>query len=104
MPPNQAESMVDALRPRRLPVAYVAFEGEQHGFRQAANIDARSKASICSSLASSASNRPIRCRRSRSNFSAHICRRRFDEQRSRRRFLPAANLTRLQFRARPPPR
>jgi dipeptidyl aminopeptidase/acylaminoacyl peptidase len=38
VPPNQAESMVDALRNRQLPVAYVAFEGEQHGFRQAANI------------------------------------------------------------------
>ena len=47
--------------------------------------DARSKASICSSRASSDSNRPIRCRRSKSSSSAHTCRRRFDEQRSRRR-------------------
>ncbi|MBK7600909.1 MAG: S9 family peptidase [Acidobacteria bacterium] len=38
VPPNQAEIMVDALREKKLPVAYVAFEGEQHGFRQAANI------------------------------------------------------------------
>ena len=38
VPPNQAQSMVDALRRKQLPVAYVAFEGEQHGFRQAANI------------------------------------------------------------------
>lgn len=38
VPPNQAEMMVDALRKKGLPVAYVAFEGEQHGFRQAANI------------------------------------------------------------------
>ncbi len=30
--------MVDALRAKGVPVAYVAFEGEQHGFRQAANI------------------------------------------------------------------
>ena len=30
--------MVDALRAKRLPVAYVPFEGEQHGFRRAANI------------------------------------------------------------------
>jgi dipeptidyl aminopeptidase/acylaminoacyl peptidase len=30
--------MVEALRRRRVPVAYVAFPGEQHGFRQAANI------------------------------------------------------------------
>ena len=36
--PNQAEMMVDALRAKRLPVAYVPFEGEQHGFRKAENI------------------------------------------------------------------
>jgi dipeptidyl aminopeptidase/acylaminoacyl peptidase len=36
--PNQAESMVEALRARGLPVAYVPFEGEQHGFRRAENI------------------------------------------------------------------
>jgi dipeptidyl aminopeptidase/acylaminoacyl peptidase len=38
VPPNQAEMMVDALRMKGLPVAYVAFEGEQHGFRKAENI------------------------------------------------------------------
>jgi dipeptidyl aminopeptidase/acylaminoacyl peptidase len=38
VPPNQAEMMVDALRAKGLPVAYVAFEGEQHGFRRAENI------------------------------------------------------------------
>ncbi|MBP89334.1 MAG: peptidase [Planctomycetaceae bacterium] len=38
VPPNQAELMVDALRKKGLPVAYVLFEGEQHGFRKAANI------------------------------------------------------------------
>jgi dipeptidyl aminopeptidase/acylaminoacyl peptidase len=38
VPPNQAELMVEALRKKRLPVAYVAFEGEQHGFRRAENI------------------------------------------------------------------
>lgn len=38
VPPDQAEKMVDALRKRGLPVAYVAFEGEQHGFRRAENI------------------------------------------------------------------
>jgi dipeptidyl aminopeptidase/acylaminoacyl peptidase len=38
VPPNQAEKMVEALRERGVPVAYVAFEGEQHGFRRAENI------------------------------------------------------------------
>lgn len=38
VPPNQAEVMVEALREKGIPVAYVAFEGEQHGFRQAKNI------------------------------------------------------------------
>ena len=38
VPPNQAEMMVNALKEKGLPVAYVAFEGEQHGFRKAENI------------------------------------------------------------------
>jgi dipeptidyl aminopeptidase/acylaminoacyl peptidase len=38
VPPNQAEVMVEALRTKGIPVAYVPFEGEQHGFRQAKNI------------------------------------------------------------------
>jgi len=38
VPPNQAELMVDALRRNGLPVAYIPFEGEQHGFRMAKNI------------------------------------------------------------------
>ena len=38
VPPNQAEMMVDALKSKGLPVAYVLFEGEQHGFRKAENI------------------------------------------------------------------
>jgi dipeptidyl aminopeptidase/acylaminoacyl peptidase len=38
VPPEQSEMMVNALRAKNLPVAYVTFEGEQHGFRQAANI------------------------------------------------------------------
>lgn len=38
VPPNQAERMVNALHEKKLPVAYVAFEGEQHGFRKADNI------------------------------------------------------------------
>src|SRR5439155_15848138 len=37
VPPNQAERMVEALRTRGVPVAYLTFEGEQHGFRRAEN-------------------------------------------------------------------
>jgi dipeptidyl aminopeptidase/acylaminoacyl peptidase len=38
VPPNQAEMMVEVLKAKGLPVAYVAYEGEQHGFRRAENI------------------------------------------------------------------
>ncbi|MBN2204796.1 MAG: S9 family peptidase [Thermoleophilia bacterium] len=38
VPPAQAEIIVAALRRNRLPHAYLAFEGEQHGFRKAENI------------------------------------------------------------------
>ncbi len=38
VPPNQAEAMVAVLARRDIPHAYVAFEGEQHGFRRAENI------------------------------------------------------------------
>jgi dipeptidyl aminopeptidase/acylaminoacyl peptidase len=38
VPPNQAEMMVEAVRAKGLPVAYLTFDGEQHGFRKAENI------------------------------------------------------------------
>jgi dipeptidyl aminopeptidase/acylaminoacyl peptidase len=38
VPPNQAESILASLKERGIPVAYVPFEGEQHGFRRAENI------------------------------------------------------------------
>ncbi|MDQ3911360.1 MAG: S9 family peptidase [Actinomycetota bacterium] len=38
VPPDQAETMFEALREKGMPVAYVPFEGEQHGFRRAENI------------------------------------------------------------------
>ncbi len=38
VPPNQAETMVEALREKQIPVAYIAFDGEGHGFRRAENI------------------------------------------------------------------
>ena len=34
VPPSQAEMMVRALQAKGLPYAYLAFEGEQHGFRR----------------------------------------------------------------------
>jgi dipeptidyl aminopeptidase/acylaminoacyl peptidase len=38
VPPAQAEIIVAALADKGLPYAYLAFEGEQHGFRKAENI------------------------------------------------------------------
>jgi dipeptidyl aminopeptidase/acylaminoacyl peptidase len=38
VPPNQAEMMVEALQKKGVPVTYIPFEGEQHGFRRAENI------------------------------------------------------------------
>lgn len=38
VPPNQAELMVAKLRAKGIPVAYVPFAGEGHGFRRAENI------------------------------------------------------------------
>jgi dipeptidyl aminopeptidase/acylaminoacyl peptidase len=38
VPPNQAEKMFAAVRAKKIPVAYLAFDGEQHGFRKAENI------------------------------------------------------------------
>ena len=38
VPPNQTERMVDALKKSGIPVGYLLFAGEQHGFRKAENI------------------------------------------------------------------
>lgn len=38
VPPNQSEMMAEAVRKKGIKVEYVAFEGEQHGFRKAENI------------------------------------------------------------------
>jgi dipeptidyl aminopeptidase/acylaminoacyl peptidase len=38
VPPNQAQMMVTALIEKQIPVAYITFPEEQHGFRQAASI------------------------------------------------------------------
>ncbi len=38
VPPNQATMIVEALQRKRVPVVYLPFEGEQHGFRREENI------------------------------------------------------------------
>ncbi|MBI3228798.1 MAG: S9 family peptidase, partial [Burkholderiales bacterium] len=39
VPPAQSQCMVAAMRKNGVPVAYLEFAGEGHGFRQAANIE-----------------------------------------------------------------
>ena len=38
VPPNQSQAMAEALRSKGIPVAYLEFAGEGHGFRDAKNI------------------------------------------------------------------
>jgi dipeptidyl aminopeptidase/acylaminoacyl peptidase len=38
VPPDQSERMAHAVQAKGLPVAYLAFQGEQHGFRRAETI------------------------------------------------------------------
>ncbi len=38
VPPNQSEMIVEALERKGVPVAYLLFAGEQHGFRKAENV------------------------------------------------------------------
>ncbi|MGL5796516.1 MAG: S9 family peptidase, partial [Waterburya sp.] len=38
VPPNQAEMMFNAIKDKGLPVAYITFEQEAHGFRMSENI------------------------------------------------------------------
>ncbi|CAH1792051.1 unnamed protein product [Owenia fusiformis] len=38
VPPNQAEMMYNAIKEKGLPTVYVLFQGEQHGFRKAENV------------------------------------------------------------------
>ena len=46
VPPNQAEAMVAALEEKGLPVAYLLFQGEGHGFRKAENVRAALEAEL----------------------------------------------------------
>ncbi len=46
VPPAQSQVVVDELARRGIPHAYLLFAGEQHGFRQEANIIAALEASL----------------------------------------------------------
>ena len=46
VPPDQAEIMVAALREKGIPHAYVAYEGEQHGFRKAESVRRTAEAEL----------------------------------------------------------
>jgi dipeptidyl aminopeptidase/acylaminoacyl peptidase len=46
VPPSQAEMMAKALQEKGLPYAYLAFEGEQHGFRKADTIQRTAEAEL----------------------------------------------------------
>ncbi len=46
VPPAQAQMMADALDQKGVPYAYLAYEGEQHGFRKAQNIKRTAEAEL----------------------------------------------------------
>ncbi|HXQ13992.1 MAG TPA: prolyl oligopeptidase family serine peptidase [Caulobacteraceae bacterium] len=46
VPPNQAHMILEALRKRQQPVAYLEFAGESHGFRRAENLIAAKQAEL----------------------------------------------------------
>jgi len=46
VPPAQAETMAAALGAKGIPYAYLPFEGEQHGFRRAENIQRAAEAEL----------------------------------------------------------
>jgi dipeptidyl aminopeptidase/acylaminoacyl peptidase len=46
VPPSQAEQMVAAVRAKGLPVAYVTFPEEGHGFRRAESVIATAQAAL----------------------------------------------------------
>jgi dipeptidyl aminopeptidase/acylaminoacyl peptidase len=46
VPPDQAEMMIEALDRKGIPYAYLAFEGEGHGFRKAENIERSTEAEL----------------------------------------------------------
>ncbi len=46
VPPSQAEAMARALDAKKVPYTYIAYEGEQHGFRRAENVKRTSEAEL----------------------------------------------------------
>ncbi|MGZ5383980.1 MAG: S9 family peptidase [Acidimicrobiia bacterium] len=46
VPPDQAEVMIEALDRKGIPYAYLAFEGEGHGFRKAETIERSAEAEL----------------------------------------------------------
>jgi dipeptidyl aminopeptidase/acylaminoacyl peptidase len=46
VPPSQAEAIVAAVRGKGLPVAYLLFPDEGHGFRRAENVIATAEAAL----------------------------------------------------------
>lgn len=46
VPPNQAHMIRDALRAKKVPVAYIEFAGEGHGFRRSENVIAAKQAEL----------------------------------------------------------
>lgn len=46
VPPAQSEMMVEALREKKIPVSYLLFEKEAHGFRMAENIKKAAEAEL----------------------------------------------------------
>ena len=46
VPPSQSEVIVEALQRRGIPYAYIAFEGEGHGFRKAENVKRATEAHL----------------------------------------------------------
>ncbi|MGH7734607.1 MAG: alpha/beta hydrolase family protein, partial [Gemmatimonadales bacterium] len=46
VPPNQAHMILDALRSRQQPVAYMEFAGDSHGFRRADTLIASKEAEL----------------------------------------------------------
>jgi dipeptidyl aminopeptidase/acylaminoacyl peptidase len=46
VPPSQSEAIVDALKRRGIPYAYIAFEDEGHGFRKAENVKRAAEAHL----------------------------------------------------------